>query len=134
MRSRLLVALTVIASAPLLHGCASRSAEAADPRARRVPPQPESIPLITDQSLPGCRFRVVGDLIAADLHQLRGMAYQKQADAVMRVRQETVATRRPTRQVDAVRPAAHTVFTGVAIRLDSPDCLYTGSSKAATGG
>jgi hypothetical protein len=129
----MLVALAVLAS-PFLHGCASRAEEAADPRARRVPPQPESIPLITDQSLPGCRFRVVGDLIAADLHQLRGMAYQKQADAVMRVRQETVATRRPTRQVDAVRPAAHTVFTGVAIRLDSPDCLYTGSSKAATGG
>ena len=133
MGSRMLVALAVLASAPL-PGCAGRAAEDAGQAPRPVPTQPESIPLITDHSLPGCRFRVVGDLIAADLHQLRGMAYQKQADAVMRVRQETLATRRPTRQVDAVRPAAQIVFTGVAIRLETPECLYSGSAKAGTGG
>ena len=134
MNSRMLVALAVLASAPVLHGCAAKAPAPAGPQARHAPPPMESIPLITDRSLPGCRVRFVGDLIAVDLHQLRGLAYQKQADAVMRVRQETVVTRRPTRRVDAMSPAAHTVFTGVAIRLDAPDCLYASPGERATGG
>lgn len=83
----------------------------------------QRIPLYAERGLPGCRYRRTRTLAAGTLMGLQDQAYQSQADAVVEVRQQMHAPRRPRSEDPAsFQPAATLSYTGVAVRFDTPEC------------
>jgi hypothetical protein len=129
-----ILALLVSTAAVAGGGCAPTANPqpiGSDPRDAGVIASPgaDSIPLLSTHGVKGCRMRVVGDLAAGSLLDLRDQAHQKLAHAVVDVRRQTDATAQPRGQTAAIRPAAISYYVGTAVRFNDTACLQDALSS-----